>query len=133
MGIEYLAGFKPGDVIDLSRFEKKSSQRFSSSENGLNFDKEKRFKLEDYLPRLKDGLKELAKETNEYFPDFLETDGRIAIVGPEAEADLTLVSSQEDGFSRDFQGRKPEDLNVWREENEKKSPKFNRNCFDLIT
>ena len=84
MGIEYLSGIKPGDIIDLSKFDKK--KRESS--------------LESYLPFLNDHLSKLAEKKNLDFPDFLNSDNRIKIAGRDAEADQKLVDAQEGAYSK---------------------------------
>jgi len=96
MGIEYLSNFKPGDKIDLSRFEKRPEKRWES-----------------YLPGLRHDLRRLADKVNASFPGFLEADGRIALGGREAESDASLVASQEEAF------RGSKELDAWRRDSEK--------------
>lgn len=131
MGIEYLSGIKPGDVLDLSRFEKKPKPRFfDKADKPLN--REQEINPDVYMGHLQVGLRQLAQEVNKSFPGFLSNDGKIAIAGPEAAADLDLVASQEDGFSRDFHGNKPANMQAWREENEKKAPNLTEIALTLM-
>ncbi|MFZ4631613.1 MAG: hypothetical protein ACOYL8_00205 [Patescibacteria group bacterium] len=101
MGIDYLSGIKAGDIIDLSRFEKKK----------------KEINPEHYLACLKENLLKMAAENNEYFPDFLDNDGKISLSGREAESDKALTLAQEEGFS----ASSGKDLKTWRDATEKKS------------
>lgn len=128
MGIENFSGFKPGDIIDLSRFEKKPSRFDSANKKNI----EKPLSPEKYSELFKEDLKKMALEVNNYFPGFLEEDGRISLVGRDAEADASLVASQEDSFSRDFYGRQPEDINVWRREQEAKDPSLTEMSLTLL-
>ena len=98
MAIEHIPF--PGNKIDLSAFD--SSKR------------EKKKPLEFYLGALKNGLAEQAQEINYEFPDFLNTDGQIKMVGSEAVSDAALVESQEEAFSLGLRKTKAE----WRKEKE---------------
>ena len=132
MGIEYLAGFKPGDIIDLSRFEKKPSRFESSFKTRNEKDREKTFSPEDYVDILRKDLQEMAKEVNDYFPGFLDEDGKISLAGRDAEKDASLVAIQEDAFSRDFHGNKPEDMETWRRQQEAKDPNLTEMSLTLL-
>ena len=98
MSIEYIPF--PGNKIDLSAFD--------------NRKKEKKKPLESYLGALKNGLAEQAQEINYEFPDFLNTDGQIKMVGREASSDATLVESQEEAFALGIRKTKEE----WQKEKE---------------
>ena len=119
MGIEYLSGVKPGDRIDLSRFERKTTQ-------------EKEINPDHYLPSLKEGLFNLSKEANKYLDGFLDDEGKISISGKDEKADLALIASQEDAFSRDFYGKKPEDMEAFQREKEKSIPNLTEIALTLL-
>lgn len=72
--------------IDLSQFDK-----YKKKDTGP--------KLETYLPFVKEKLRTNATEVNQEFPNLLNPDGRIAMVGPEAQSDQHLVTQQELAFS----------------------------------
>lgn len=131
MGIEYLAGFKPGDIIDLSRFGKKPA-RFDSSKKENEKNREKTFSPEDYVDLFRKDLGKMAAEVNDYFPGFLGKDGKIALAGRDAEKDASLVAAQEDAFSRDFYGNKPEDMEAWRRQQEAKDPSLTEMSLTLL-
>lgn len=97
--IEYLPGIKPGDKIDLSKFEK--------------FKKEPSF--ESYLPYLKEALLKVSADNNYEIFNFLDNEGRINLEGAEAESDKSLVDAQEQGFSQGM----GKDLETWRRDSEK--------------
>jgi len=132
MGIEYLPGIKPGDLIDLSRFGSKDKKSFSDRDNELRLKKEALLKPESYFDYLKSNLAKIAEDTNQFFPGFLENDGRIALEGKDAAADSALTISQEDGFSRDFQGNQLGDLETWRQNIEKKEPSLTEMALTLM-
>lgn len=90
MSIEYLAGVKPGDKIDLSRFGK-SSGKFEKFANSP----------ESYLPELKTRLEALAQRLNDEYGDLLEADGRMKMVGAEESDDQALIAAKEAGFAAD--------------------------------
>jgi len=88
--INYL-DLKPGDKIDVSAWSKVDRQKKIGSEP----------RLEDYLPNLKKLLSEQSEEINQDFEEFLDNEGKIAIVGTEARAHKYLVATQEEAFSRE--------------------------------
>lgn len=132
MGIESFSAFKPGDIIDLSRFEKKPARFDSSDKKALEKNSEKNFSPEDYVSFFKKDLQKMSLEVNNYFPGFLQEDGKISLVGRDAEADAALVAAQEDAFSRDFHGRQPEDMNTWRRQQEAKDPSLTEISLTLL-
>ncbi len=101
MTIEYLPGVAVGGKIDLDQF--KSNK------------KEKSLNPEINLRNLKVSLESLSQEANQAFSNFLEADGRIAIIGRDADQDQKLVDSQEEGFSQN-QGKS---LKQWQGDTEK--------------
>lgn len=90
--------------IDLSAFQKKAEQKPV-------------FNPEKYLPKLENILAAQSQEINEEFPDFLDGEAKIKIVGEYAEKDREEVLEIEEYFAR---GRQ-QDLIVW-QENKKKHP-----------
>lgn len=99
MGMENFSGFKPGDIIDLSKFEKTKKEP----------------KWETYLPNLKNSLSTLSEKINQELPGFVDNEGRIVMTGEMAEGDKRLVDAQEDAFSRE-NGKSVES---WNRDNEK--------------
>ncbi len=102
MGIEYKPGIMPGQIIDVSKY---SGRQFENRE--LSF--------KEYLPCLKDGLAKVAAERNRDFENFLDSDGRISLIGEDAESDSDFVSIQEKTFSQEAH----KDLETWRSDTEK--------------
>jgi hypothetical protein len=96
MGIEYLAGIKPGDKIDLSRFGD------SAGKFGKTGKFEKSIKSpESYLPELKVQLETLAQRLNAEYGDLLEDNGQIKMIGDEVEADRINIANKEKIWSED--------------------------------
>ncbi len=85
MAIEYRPGLFPGQKIDLSPFEKPRREP----------------RPESYLPLLRQELESLKRGINRQYGDFLLPDGKINLVGPEAEKHQELVDAQEEGWSRE--------------------------------
>lgn len=88
MSIENFSEVKPGDVIDLSEFEK--------TKKGPSF--------ETYLPSLMVITSHLNKEVNEKFPYFINKEGQIGMNGfsdEETEKDRKDVLAKEKLFSGD--------------------------------
>ena len=106
MSIEYLPGIKPGDVIDLSKFNKSKKEKELTSESTL----------ESYLPFLKETLSNISEKKNLDFPGFLNSSNRIEIAGPDEEADKKLVSTQAKTYSAEA-GKTLEDWNHDTEKN----------------
>jgi len=104
--INYL-NLKPGDKIDVSAWSKVDRQKKVGGEP----------RLEDYLPNLKKLLSEQAEEINQDFADFLDSEGKINIVGADAEAHKYLVKTQEEAFSQET-GKSVSD---WQRDKEKNS------------
>jgi hypothetical protein len=88
MGIENFPGIKPGDIIDLSKFEKTKKEP----------------SFETYLPSLNEIALKLNKEVNEKFPYFINKEGQIGMNGfseEEIEKDRKDVLAKEKLFSGD--------------------------------
>jgi len=98
MPIEYIPF--TGNKIDLSAYDSRKREKIKP--------------LESYLGALKTGLANQAQEINHEFPDFLNDDGQIKMVGSEAISDEALVETQEDAFSLEFRKTKEE----WQREKE---------------
>jgi hypothetical protein len=88
MEIEYLPGIKAGQKIDLEKFKKDRAK-------GPNF--------EVQAVQLKNKLESLAQAVNQEFPEFLESDGRIALAGQEAVSDQILVDKQTEAFGKNVE------------------------------
>ncbi len=88
--------------IDLSAFQKKAEQKLV-------------FHPEKYLPKLENILETQSCEINEEFPDFLDKEAKIKIIGESAEKDQKEVLEIEEYFARDRQ----QSLDIWREEKKK--------------
>lgn len=101
--------------IDLSRFEK--AKRPGSEP-----------RLEEYLPLVKERLRELAASNNQKLPGFLESDACIAMIGPEAESDAVLVQEQERGFALSS-GKNLED---WQRSTEKNPANLTEMALTLL-
>jgi len=89
MGINSFPGYKPGDIIDLSRFEKEKREKEITRDKNL----------ESYLPFLNDSMQKIAENNNHDFPGFLDSDNRIAISGYDEEIDKKIVEKDELKFS----------------------------------
>lgn len=88
MGIEYLTGIQPGQIIDLSKI--KDTKREPS--------------FEAYLPSLNETASKLNEEVNEKFPYFVNKEGQIGMNGfseEETEKHRKEVLAQEKFFSSD--------------------------------
>lgn len=88
MGIDNFPTYKPGDIIDLSRFQKNKKEKELTKDSNL----------ESYLPFLKSTLAKIAEKNNLNFPGFLNSDNQIEIEGRDARGDKSLVEAQEEGF-----------------------------------
>jgi len=104
--INYL-DLKPGDKIDVSAWSKIDRQKKVGGEP----------KLEDYLPNLRKLLSEQSEEINQDFTDFLDSEGKINIVGEEAASHKYLVETQEEAFSQET----GKSLGDWQRDKEKNS------------
>jgi hypothetical protein len=89
MNVEYLAGIKPGDIIDLSRFDKNKKEKELTKDSNLGA----------YLPFLNEALTKIAAKKNLDFPGFLNSDNRISIEGRESESDKKIVAINKKTFS----------------------------------
>lgn len=118
MGIEYLSGIKPGDIIDLSDFEKKKKEKEITKESFL----------ESYLPFLKETLSKIAEKKNLDFPGFLDNDNRISIEGNDSESDKKLVSVQKEAFRIDA-GKTLED---WQKDTEKNASNLTEMALTVL-
>jgi len=101
MTIEYLPNLQSGDRIDLNRFQKNKP--------------EPKVVWEKYVNPLHAQLENLSRQVNQEIPNFLEVDGRIALVGPESKQDQQLVDQQEKVFSQN-QGKS---LEQWQRDGER--------------
>ena len=97
--INYLDDIQVGGKIDLSKFEKPKKEP----------------NPETYLPFLKEALARQSLEVNQSFVNFLDSEGKIRLEGPNAESDQSLISAQEDVFSK----RENKDLKTWRHDTER--------------
>lgn len=104
MSIEYLPGLKVGGKIELKPDKRFRADKDSDPKESLLF--------------LNKELAALAAEHNKDFKDFLSSDGRISMSGPDAKHDQYLVEQQELGFSRET----GQDLATWRRTSEEKLP-----------
>lgn len=80
MSIEYLPNLQAGDKIDIDKYQSRPEQRF---------------RWEEFSSFLNQELANLAEQINHEFADFLESDGRIALLGPDQVSDQQLVEQQE--------------------------------------
>jgi hypothetical protein len=101
MGIEYLEGIKPGNKIDLSKFEKRADKIESP---------------ETYLPALKKSLESLSNRLNSQFGNFVDPDGQITLSGQETEQDLALIEDKQNLWAKDL-GKTKETMLSEREKN----------------
>jgi hypothetical protein len=106
MNIEYLSGIKPGDIIDLSKFDKSKKEKDLTRESTL----------ESYLPFLNETLSKMAEKKNLDFPGFLNNNNRIEIAGRDEETDKKLVLNQAKTYSAEA-GKTLEDWNYDTEKN----------------
>lgn len=104
MGIEYKPGIMPGQKIEI---DARDYKKYNPENRKLTF--------EEYLPCLKDCLVKVAAESNRDFENFLDSDGRISLVGEDIEKDNFLMSAQEEAFSKE-EGK---DLVTWNRDREK--------------
>jgi len=118
MGIEYLSGIKPGDIIDLSSFEKKKKEKEITKESSL----------ESYLPFLNETLAKIAEKKNFDFPNFLNNDNRISIEGNDSESDKKLVSAQKEAFRIDS----GKTLENWQRDTEKNASNLTEMALTVL-
>ncbi len=90
MGIDNFPVYKPGDIIDLSRFEKDKREKELTKEKNL----------EAYIPLLNELLGNIAEKNNVDFPGFLDSDNRISVNGADLEKDIASINKVESSFSR---------------------------------
>lgn len=85
---------------------------------------------EAHLQNLKAQLAGLAAEVNAEFGegDFLNSDGRITLNGPDAESDAALVEQQEEGFSLEARKSREE----WKKDNELNQTALNEMALTLV-
>lgn len=105
MGIDSFPTYKPGDVIDLSRFEKNKKEKELTKDSNL----------ESYLPFLNKTLSKIAEKNNLDFPGFLDSENRIALEGKDAIKDEETIKSDEDFFS----SKEGKSLEKWQGDKEK--------------
>jgi len=118
MGIEYLSGIKPGDIIDLSRFDKHKKEKELTKDSNL----------ENYLPFLNEALTKIAEKKNLDFPGFLNKDNRISIEGRDAETDKKIVAISENTYSAEV-GKTVED---WHHDTEKNASNLTEMALTVL-
>ena len=99
MAIDF-ENIRPGMKIDLSQFEKNVKSP----------------KLETYLPVLGKLSEKQAERLKAGHGDFFEDDGQVKMAGKEAESDLALIVSKEEGWAKDS-GKSRDQMRVDREKN----------------